>query len=100
MEYPTTIEAFLTVAGVALFGGLVTQWLKLYLPDWRFTQLLTLVLCEAAAVVTRFVQAAWQPSSEQVWGAVVIGFFGACAATFGYEAIENIRGKLGAGPRA
>ena len=100
MDYPTTIEAFLTVAGVGLFGGLVTQWLKLYLPDWRFTQLLTLIICIVAAVLASLIQSAWNPVPENVWQAIMMGFFGACAATFGYEGIQNVRGKLKAGPRA
>ena len=100
MDYPTTTEAFLSVAGVAIFGALVTQWLKLYLPDWRFTQLLTLAICEVFAVLATLVQSAWNPMPDNIWQAVMLGFFGACLATFGYEGVENIRGKLGAGPRA
>lgn len=99
MDYPTTVQAFLTVASVALFGGLVAQWLKLYLPDWRFTQLLVLVLCIGAAVVAQFIDAAWNPAADSLWDAVMIGFFGATLATFGYETIKNVLGKLGAGNR-
>ena len=100
MDYPTTVQAFLTVASVALFGGLVGQWVKHYLADWRYTGLVVLALCIGAAVVAQFIDAAWNPAADSLWDSVMIGFFGASLATFGYETLVNIAGKLGVGDRA
>lgn len=100
IDFPITISAFLTVLGVAVFAALVAQWLKSYLPDWRFTQLLVLVIAEIAAIIAQFIAAAWRPSAEQVFTAALIGFFGASLAGYGYEGIANILGMLGKGPRS
>lgn len=90
MDYPITIEALLTVAGIALFGGLVTQWLKKYIALDILVNALCLALCLAVALVAQAIQAAWQPSAEQALTAVLIGFFGASVATFGFETLSNI----------
>ena len=100
MEYPITVAAFLTVAGVALFGSAAAQWLKHYLPDWKWTQLLVLALCIALAGLAGFIEAAWHRSADAIFNAVFVGFWGASLCTFGYEAVQNWRGLLGGGPRA
>ena len=99
MEYPFTVVEFLTVGGVALFGSAVMQWLKLYVEEWRWTQVIVFLLCEGAALVTGCIKDNWMPTSETFYEAARIGFWGATLATFGYEAIQNWRGLLGAGPR-
>ena len=100
MDYPITVAAFLTVAGVALFGSAAAQYIKVYLPDWKWTQLLVLVLCVVLAGFAGFIKAAWHPSADAIFGAVMIGFFGAVLATWGYETVQNWRGLIGGGPRA
>ena len=100
MEYPTTVQAFLTIPSVAIFGGLLTQWLKRYLPDWRFTQLLTLAVCVVVAILAQLIISTWAPSGAEVWRAAKIGLYGGSVATLGYEGINNILGSLGRGPRA
>ena len=100
MDYPITVAAFLTVAGVALFGSALAQWLKVYLPDWKWTQLLVLALCVVLAGLAGFIEAAWHPSADAVFNAVLVGFWGAALSTFGYEAIQNMHGLIGGGPRA
>lgn len=99
MEYPVTVEALLTVGGVALFGSAVTQWLKHYLKEWRYIQLLVLVICIIASIVAGFIDAAWHPTDSAFLNALMTGFWGATLATFGYEAVQNWRGLIGAGPR-
>lgn len=100
MDFPTSVSALLTVAGVALFGSALAQWLKVYLPDWKWTQLLVLVICVGVAGLAGFIDAAWHPSEDAIFSALQVGFWGATLATFGYEAAQNWRGLIGAGPRA
>ncbi len=76
-------------------AGLVAQWLKAYLPEWRYTNLLVLGLAIAAELV-----ATWLSGAHNWWGALWVGFLGASVATFGYETIRNLAGLAGAGPRA
>ena len=100
MEYPITVAAFLTVAGVALFGSALAQYVKQYLPDWKWTSLLVLVLCIVAAGLAGFIEAAWRPGADAIFNAVFVGFWGAVLATYGYEVVQNLRGLIGGGPRA
>ena len=100
MEYPITPEAFLTVAGVALFVGVVTQWGKEYLKDWRWTNIAALGLAEVCSLIAQFIIAEWHPTATQIFVAAMTGFFGTTVATYGYELIQNVRGLIGAGPRA
>lgn len=95
MDFPITPEAVGTLVGAAFMAGILTQWLKKYLGDWRWTQLLVLVLSIAlqlgATVYSRRFD--W-------WGACMWGFLGASITAFGYEAIANLLGIFGAGSRA
>lgn len=90
-------QALLTVAGAAAVCVLITQWLKQYLKDWRFTNLLafgiTFVLVEAAVVVTG------QTTAEGIFQGFITALAGASLATFGYETIINLLGAAGVGPR-
>jgi len=90
MEFPITTSALLSVAGIALFGGLVTQWLKQYISKPLLVNALCLALCLVAALASQFIEAAWQPTGAQIMGAMLVGFFGASLATFGFETISNI----------
>ena len=99
MEYPVTVEALLTVLGVALFGSAVTQWLKKYLSDWRWTQLVVLGTCEVASIAAGWISAEGHMTYNQLMNSLMTGFWGATLATFGYEAVQNWRGLLGQGPR-
>ncbi len=82
-----------------MFAALVGQWLKSYLAEWRYTTLLVLGLALLAAVIAQCIATGWRPDSEAIFVAVLIGFFGASLATFGYETILNLLGKAGVGPR-
>lgn len=100
MDFPITVRDFLSIAGISLFAGLVVQWLKEWITEKRLLNLVALALALAAAVVAQCVIAEWKPTSEQVFAAVLIGFFAASVTCFGYEVIQNVRGLLGAGSRA
>jgi len=99
IEFPISVQAILTVGGVAVFATLVAQWLKSYLPDWRYTTLLVLGLALVAAVVAQCIASGWKPTSEGLFVAILIGFFGATLAVYGYESVLNLLGKAGVGPR-
>lgn len=87
-------RGFLTVPMAALVTIIATQWLKHYLPDWRFTPLLALVL----AIVTQVV-AVTIVGSGLYFEAVGVGALGATLAVFGYETIVNLLAFAGVGPR-
>jgi hypothetical protein len=89
-----------TVAGAAVVCVLLTQLLKHYLADWRFTNLLawglTLVVVEIAAVAFISGGTLW----ERAYNAFLMSLAGASLSTFGYEAVVNLLGKAGVGPRS
>ncbi len=100
MDFPITVADFLTIAGTSLFAALVTQWLKEWILEKRVLNLVALGLAMVAAMFAQLVIMAWRPNGEQVFAALLIGFFGGSLACFGYETVVNIRGLLGQGHRA
>jgi len=87
-------EGFLDIKVAALFCILATQWLKRYVEQWRFYNLIALALtlgAQAGAVaLTR---------SGKWFDALWAGLLGASLATFGYELLSNVAGWAGVGPR-
>ncbi len=94
-RFPLDPGGLLNPVAAAALAGLLAQWLKLYLPDWRYTNLLVLTLAVAAEVV-----ATWLSGAHDWWGAAWVGFLGASLATFGYEAVNNLLGLAGVGVRS
>lgn len=98
-QFPITPGLVYTVAGAAAVCVLLTQWLKHYLADWRYTNLLalgiTLAVVEIAAAL--FVEGA--TLAERLYNGFLLALAGASLATFGYEALANLFGKAGIGPR-
>jgi len=94
-SFPLDPNGLLNPAVAAALAGLVGQWLKSYLGEWRYTNLLVLALAIAAELA-----AAWVAGSHNWWGAIWAGFLGASLATFGYETVRNLGGLAGLGPRA
>jgi len=93
-SFPLDPIGLLDPAVAALLAGLLAQWLKSYLPDWRYTNLLVLALAVAAEL------GAAALGSHDWWGAAWAGFLGASIATFGYETVKNLGGAAGLGARA
>lgn len=100
IEFPITAAAMLTIAGVAIFASLVGTWLKGYLGDWRWTNLLVLAVAIIAAICAQCVVGACWPPGEALFTAILIGFFGASLATYGHETIQNLLGMIGVGRRS
>lgn len=100
IEFPIEPSGLLTVVGSAAFATVVAQWLKGYLSEWRYTNLLVLALALFAAVMAQLVVTSWHPSAVQVYAALLIGLIGASVATWGYETVANLLGKAGIGSRS
>jgi len=98
-NFPINAGMLYSAVGSIAFAVIMTQWLKQYLQDWRFTSL----LCLFFAVVFEFV-AAWISqkgmNAEIAFAAFLLGVLGASVATFGYEMVVNLLGKAGVGPRS
>ena len=97
--FPTEASAVFTIAGAAVLTLLLIQWIKHYLPDWRWTNLLalglTFVLVEIAAGAFVEGWTLW----ERLYRGFLIAFAGASLPTFGYELLMNLAGLAGVGPR-
>lgn len=98
--FPVSIEAAFTIAGATVICVILTQLLKHYLAEWRFTNLLawgiTLGFVEIAGVFL----SAPGGLGKQLYIGALYALFGAALATFGYETIVNLLGKAGVGPRS
>lgn len=98
-DFPITAGALYSFLGAILFTGLVTEWLKKYLAEWRFINLVAL----AIAFVFEFF-AGWimtkAITAELTLTAFLLAFGAASVATFGYEMLFNLLGKLGVGRRS
>ncbi len=98
--FPITPAMAYSVAGAAVICVLLTEWVKQYLPDWRYTSLLslglTLAIVEAAAAL--FVAGA--SLGERLFCGLLMSIAGASLATWGYEVVLNLIGKAGVGPRS
>lgn len=98
MDFPITLNQFVTVFGIALFGALLTQFLKPYVQkvvangenQGLVVNGIAFILCIAIAIVAKLVLLQWHFIGQEVFEAALIGFFGFCLATTGYEGIKNI----------
>jgi hypothetical protein len=100
IEFAVTPQALLTVVGIAVVAVLVTQWLKHFLPDWRWTPLLVLGVCAVLAGVATWIELVHSETGSKFFTAGLLALVGASLAVFGYEAIVNALGRAGVGPRS
>jgi multisubunit Na+/H+ antiporter MnhB subunit len=100
IEFPINAAAVLTIAGAAILTALLGLWLKHYLPDWRFTNLLVLALAIVLVMLAQCVVTQWRPSGEALYAAFLVALAAASLATFGYETIVNALGLAGIGKRS
>jgi hypothetical protein len=94
LDFLLSSDGLLDPKIAALVAMAFTQWIKGYLPDWRYTQLVVLgctMGLELAAMALG--------GRTDVFSALMAGFWGASIATFGYETIANWLGVLGLGQR-
>jgi len=95
MNLPLDPAGFLDIRVAGFVAIIASQWLKKYLPDWRFTSLLAL----GVTVIVQIITVALAGSGAWFQGAWA-GVLGASLATFGYEALMNLAGVAGVGPRS
>lgn len=103
MDFPITLEQFLTVFGIGLFAALFTQFLKPYIrrrvEDEAVADLwvngVCFVLCIVIAVVAQLILLQWQIVAQKLFEAGLVGFFGFFLATGGYEGLKNLFAFLG-----
>ena len=100
IEFPITSEALLTLFGGVIVAAICGLWLKHYLADWRFTPLFVLLCTEGLLLLVLFASSAWQPTAERIISVAAIAGIAATLESWGYEAIVNILGKMGFGPRS
>jgi hypothetical protein len=98
-NFPINAAMLYSAVGAILFSGLMTQWLKKYLENWRFTSLLCLGLAVGFELAAAWISQKGL-SAEVAFSAVLLGILGASVATFGYEVIVNLLGLVGKGPRS
>jgi len=98
-QFPFTPDGFLSPIVAAIVGQLLHLWVRQYLGDWRWRDLLLLLLCVLVQIAAGL--AAGSLSAPAAWfSAIWLGFIGASVATFGQEAILNLLGLANSGPRA
>ena len=98
--FPITFETVLTLAGGCVIAAIAGLWLKRYLPDWRFTPLMVMVVVEVVLVLIQTVASALQPTGEEIVRVLLIGLQSSTLETFGYEVIVNALGLMGVGTRS
>jgi len=93
-ELPVTISGALSVVGMVVIAGLLTEWVKQYIPDkpWRGVAVnsICLVLCLAIAGVFQAIQSDWAPTAPELANALLLAFVACSIATFGYEVVANL----------
>ena len=89
MDTLLTPEGFLDPRAAGLAAIFITQWLKIYLPDKNWAQLIVLGITALLEVLAAALTGA------DYWGALAAAFWGATLATFGYEAVKNAAELLG-----
>jgi len=103
VDFPITLEQFLTVSGIALFGALLTQLLKPYIRRKvgsdesadLWVNGVCFTLCIIIALLAKLTLLQWHFVAQPLFEAALIGFFGFFLATGGYEGIKNLFAFLG-----
>lgn len=90
-----------TLVGLAAWSWFVAQWTKNALPDWRWTNWVTLAIVAVTSVLGTLIMQAWAPTAEQVMWSILLAVMATSMETWGYEAVANgIGAVLGKGPRS
>ena len=90
-----------SLTGLVVWAYFVATWAKDALPDWRWTNWVTLGVVIVTSLAGVFVLNAWQPDAEQIMWAVLLAVMATSFETWGYEAVVNGLGKaFGVGTRS
>ncbi len=98
--FPTEAAAVGTIAGAAILAMLFIEWIKKYLPDWRYTNLLALVLALVLVELAMLQIADELTLWQRLYRGFLLAFAGASLPTFGRELLLNLAGLAGIGPRS
>ena len=98
--FPITSATLWTLAGAAVWAVLMTTWVKHYLPDWRWTNLLALGLTLVAMVPIGLFLIEAGSAGERIVQSVLMSVIGTSLATWGREGLLNLVGLAGVGPRS
>jgi peptidoglycan/LPS O-acetylase OafA/YrhL len=98
-DFPITAGMLYTMLGAVVFTALVTEWLKRYCGEWRFLNLVALVVAFAFEFVAGWITTG-SVTPQMALTAFLLAFAAASLATFGYELIFNLLGKAGVGRRS
>ena len=97
--FPVTAQALWTLLGATVWSALMTQWVKHYLPDWRWTNLLALGLTLLLILPVGILIIAEGALGERIVQSILMSVIGTALATWGYEALLNLLGLAGVGAR-
>jgi hypothetical protein len=98
--FPVTSAMLWTLGGATVWAVLMSQWIKHYLPDWRWTNLLTLGLTLALIMPVGVFIVAQGAIGERIVQSLLMSFAGASFACYGYEFVLNGLGLAGIGQRS
>lgn len=97
--FPVTAQTLWTLLGATVWSVLMTQWIKHYLPDWRWTNLLALGLTLLLVLPVGILIIAEGTLGERIVQSILMSVAGTGLATWGYEALLNLLGLAGVGAR-
>jgi len=97
--FPVTAQALWTLLGATVWSALMTQWVKHYLPDWRWTNLLALGLTLLLVLPVGILIIAQGTLGERIVQSILMSVAGTGLATWGYEGVVNLLGMAGVGSR-
>lgn len=99
VNFPIAPGEVLTVTGIGAVTYVLTALLKVYLPDWRYTNLLAWVIAFGVAFTAAWGVAGWDIYRVDVFRAFMTALWGVGLATFGHEFFSNMLGLFGIGDR-
>lgn len=98
MDGLLSIESLLTLAGMAAFITLVVQFVKQYVANWRWTNLVAMGVGLVVGLIATGIVRGLTPRT--VLDTILLALVAGATSSGLFETISNLRGLAGAGPRA
>lgn len=98
-QFPVTPDEVLSVISIGAVTYVVTALLKVYLSDYRYTNLLAWGIALVISFAAAFGVAGWDIYRVDIFRAFMTALWGVAIATFGHELFSNMLGLFGVGPR-
>lgn len=93
-----TVESLLTLAGMSAFIALVTQLIKRIITESRWTNIAAMGVGLVVGLLATLIVRGLTP--QTVLDTVLLALVAGATSSGIYEAISNLRGLAGSGPRA